>query len=140
MQFIPWTSHPAVIPIFLLTYYALVITLCFSQDFVALFHKSAHRNNDFVSECDVQYQLQAAVDEIRAYLDQAAYYTLAKAELSFGLQRVLSKYKNLQNTSYETSINQLVLEECVCCNVQLSKEEVDQLWGVWVEQPSSLSP
>ena len=131
IQYIPWTGHCAAVPMFLLIYYAVLIVLCFGHDFVDVFHKTSVPNYKLGSQYDAQnLQHQEALDEIRAYLNQAKYYTLAKPDLACGLQRILSKYKNLQNTSYETSINQLVIEECVCCNVQLSKVEVDQLWVV----------
>ena len=105
IQYIPWTSHWSAIPICLLIYYAVLILLCFVKDFVDLFRRISHPNHKLAIEYDLQNsQHQAAIDEIHAYLGQAAYYTFTKADLTFGLQRLLSKYTSLQNTSYETSI------------------------------------
>ena len=131
IQYIPSPSPSSTIPICLLIYYSALKLLCFGKDFIQLFGDTSHPNHKLPSEYNIQsFQHQAALNEIQAYLGEVAYCTFTKADLTFGLQRLLFKYKYLQNTSYEKSINQPVFEECVGCNVQLSKEEVDQLWMV----------
>ncbi|MBC7829279.1 MAG: hypothetical protein H7122_16140 [Chitinophagaceae bacterium] len=108
-----WSAYWSAILIILLTYYAVIILLYCKEDLKNIILKTSHIKYRPTSEHNSQTsQQQAAMDEIRAYLLQSSYYPIGKSDFVSGLQGILSKYKNLQNTAYETSINKLALQEC----------------------------
>jgi hypothetical protein len=69
------------------------------------------------------------VDEIRALL-QAEGVTADKEDLLGKLRRLLQKYPTLKETSFQPSINQLlVIESKNHCSVDLNEKEIRVLWG-----------
>lgn len=127
---ITWASYLSAVTILLLLYYSVILLLFYRKDFRFVLHRIVAPKPSPQNKENVEFShQQSPIGEIRAFVRQAA-CNISKAELIFGLQQLLSRYKHLQNTAYETSINQLILHECACCNVHLYKEDVDQLWVV----------
>ena len=72
---------------------------------------------------------QAALDEVKAYITQAAQYNTIKEELLFSLQNILKKYPMQGNTPLQHTLNNLIALECANkCSIHLSEDEVSGLW------------
>lgn len=79
MQYIPWTKLHVCHFHFIVDLLCCAYSTLFNKDFIDLFRETSNRNHKLAGEYDMQNpQHQAAIDKIRAYLGQAAYYTLAK--------------------------------------------------------------
>ena len=73
--------------------------------------------------------VQAALDELQAYITQAAQNDTIKEELLFSLQNIVSKYPMLGNTPLQHTLNNLIAVECKHkCSIHLSAEDVSGLW------------
>lgn len=74
--------------------------------------------------------VQAAVDELQAYFDQAAQVDAGREQVLNALQHILKKYPLLKGSSYQTSLNHLLAFHCENqCSIHLSAEAVMQLWN-----------
>lgn len=69
------------------------------------------------------------VDELSALIRQAAFEQTGKDTLSHSVTAVLKKYPSLYESSYQTSVSNLIAHECEThCNIHFSAEEIRQLW------------
>lgn len=73
--------------------------------------------------------LQSIIDEMVAYLGQAAYANAGKPEIIFALQQIAKKYGEIKITTHWQAVNKLVQFECKDkCGVHLNEEEIQQVW------------
>lgn len=83
------------------------------------------------SETDtIEYAVQACMDEINAYLEEAKRSKCIKEEVLFGLRSILTKYPAISKSGYKDSLTSLVINQCeYLCSVHLNSDDV---MGVWV--------
>jgi type I site-specific restriction-modification system R (restriction) subunit len=68
-------------------------------------------------------------DEIKQLIEKAKEKSYIKEELLFSLQKIIKAYQQLQGTSYQHDINNLITESCKThCSIHLSADEVATVW------------
>lgn len=73
--------------------------------------------------------VHACMEEITAYLEQAAYIRLEKTELLNGLKLIAKKYPAICQSSYQAPVEKMIQFELKeKCAVALHVEEIRKLW------------
>jgi hypothetical protein len=69
------------------------------------------------------------VQQIKNFVRDVSERSFIKEEVIMGLQIILRDHKNLVDTHFQESINDLIDSECrEYCSFQLSKEEINTVW------------
>lgn len=69
------------------------------------------------------------MDEISAYFEEARKSRCVKEELLYAVKQILSKYRSLNGSKYQESINNVIVSEAEhLCSIHISSEEIAGVW------------
>lgn len=90
---------------------------------------SLAKTNEGATDAQIFSIVQAAMDELQAYLQEVMHSRVLKKEMVFALQQILHKYPALNGSVYQESLNHFIATECENkCSIHLGAEEICQLW------------
>ncbi|NGY37279.1 hypothetical protein FQU23_007090 [Flavobacterium sp. XN-5] len=73
--------------------------------------------------------IDAFVEGLKNVVNEAAQRKLVKTELQDRLSLLLCKHPSIKNSSFRSSVSELIISECEKLDtISLSLEEVEQLW------------
>ncbi len=138
---ISWTTYLTAISIFLVGYYFLVGLVYFRKElfrklqpapartaFASVEPKAELVNNP---DSDLQVQSPAMLDEIHAYMDQAAKEPeLEQEAMMASIRKILNKYPSITDSFIKLSINDLVIALAESkCGIEVRPEVLRELWN-----------
>ena len=127
---ISWGGYWSVLSILVVIYYLYVFLVYYRNDIrnFQTIKKVGHFQHETGDE-GILHMVQSLIDEVTAYLYQAAQGAAIKQEIIFAMQQIIKKYPGIKFTPHENNINNLIQSECKDkCAIVLSAEEIKQVW------------
>lgn len=111
----------------LLVYYRMDLSQILSGSKNLLsFNKAVINRN--ISEETIP-MMQSLLDEVNAYLNEAAQSDFNKEEILMALRFLIGKYPALLNAAHRSSIENLIVSACESyCSLHLDESELNGIW------------
>lgn len=135
---ISWSSYTTMIVVGLLFYYTSIGFKYYRHDLLWLVsHRSSKQGSGAVQSSSqpavalvgLPYLVQSFSDEVAGYLQQVAQEEITSTTVLLGLRTIASKYPTLIGSSYQSSLEQLVIHEAsTYCQLPLDADAVKGIW------------